>query len=182
MKCKIMSIAIGLINGGVFSLAPLPVYNYLLNKNIDNPAGTNIALRGVAALIFIVLILNIILLAIINKAKTRASPKHDTYLYILSAWIIAIAVLAFLFSADVFKQGEYGERITTAFGVLCSTLNLMSLIVAIIVAKLVDKSITKLIRGVKYYAEKKQILISTHHSVAYTSKHCDTGYRSIRLQ
>lgn len=133
MKTKIISVVVGAINGGFLCIAPLLLYNNLLNKNLDMPSGTDVALRGAFGVILLVFIVNAIMLTWIYKLGARESPNTRVFLFVFIGWVVATAVLAFIGRSNIFFESE--SNIAGAFGVLCSIINFVSIIITTIIAK-----------------------------------------------
>ena len=138
LKIKIMSIVLGVINGGALSIVPLYFYDFLLSKNIDLQGGTDIALRGAIGAIFVIFIVNIIMLTIIYRLRSRASHKSHVFIFVFVAWATATAVLAVTLgrSHGLFSEGESGENLAAAFGVISSIINFISIVMAAIIGKI----------------------------------------------
>lgn len=143
MQIKILSITLGVINGGFLSIIPLYFYDLLLGKNIDIQGGTDIALRGAIGAIFVIFIANIIMLTIIHRLDSRASDKSHVFFFVFAAWVTATVVLAFTLGRGhgLFREGENGENLTAAFGVLSSIINLISIVLATIIGKITARII-----------------------------------------
>ena len=134
MKIKTKAILIGLINGGLLSIAPLFIDGIYIWTG-----GADMGWRVFWGSIFIILVLNIIILRMVYRHRARTSPKAHVFLHIFLAWIIAAAVLLVIWFSYLSRQVGSGVGLEYLVALFCVIVNFATIVLATVIAKLAIK-------------------------------------------